>query len=866
MSKLLLLYGYNAYNNRIIKRLSSFQEYLNLITPQGNNPAAYKGFIRENTNFDYQDGVYAKHIINIAKADPTYAKVEEPNYCILEQSYTEGSGENITVIKKLSRWFVIEATKTRGNQWEISLKRDVLADYYDEVLHAPAFIERGFVDINDPAIFNNEAFTYNQIKKDELLLNNTKYSGKGKGWVVGYIAKEENKHSIGPCEAIIEAPAETEQFLSLPAKLQAFITAGTGWVSSNTDFTFQYNIRVYDALPQNVFSNNLRKIGNVYERENLLPIGGSAQQYDYTNAPLIQYDSSGWVTYADFALYLFKQPDTNSVLLSRFNTWYNLNIRSDTSQTNFESYNGLIYEKDGKLYKLTVERIAGAGSTRKHGITYTGAQAQAESDSLVIAAKNFLYSTIVGNTNVTSNPNYNVSKPFVNIFRVEYGYNFISEEVDYESIKCTIPSTRRENFDAPYDIFCIPLGEVPVSDGGSIDFTTLSNVALPMARAIAITGTSSKIYDIQVLPYCPFDDILDANGNINLSPVTIEADKDYSFITKHVGGDDIKVGIILYPKTCRGTFDLSIPSNSSIYSKCLAINDSVIEKKVASETQLVRFVSPNFSSIFEINVQKNNGIVDLNVDYFLKPYTPYIHIAPYFSGLYGEDYNDPKGLVCSGDFSISTASSKWEEYQIQNKNYSLMFDRQIQNLDVNNQITKEQTIVRGALGVGTSGLTGAMSAGGGSALGGALSIAGLAVSSSAQMYSFYQDLDFLKRSQSEARSFMADMYSYQLGNIKALPYSLTRVSNLTENNKIFPFIELYECTDEEKQALRDKIKYNGMTIMRIGEIFNFIGPTGHKYVQAKLIRMLNIDDSNHVVAEIANELKEGAYFYGSDSE
>ena len=110
------------------------------------------------------------------------------------------------------------------------------------------------------------------------------------------------------------------------------------------------------------------------------------------------------------------------------------------------------------------------------------------------------------------------------------------------------------------------------------------------------------------------------------------------------------------------------------------------------------------------------------------------------------------------------------------------------------------------------------------------------------------------------------MYAYNLQTIQALPYSLTKVTALSENNKIFPFLEFYDCTEEEKEALRNKLQYNGFTIMRIGNIKNYIETPNMPYVSGQLIRLVGIDEDSHVVAEIAKEIKEGAYYYGSNSE
>jgi hypothetical protein len=284
----------------------------------------------------------------------------------------------------------------------------------------------------------------------------------------------------------------------------------------------------------------------------------------------------------------------------------------------------------------------------------------------------------------------------------------------------------------------------------------------------------------------------------------------------------------------------------------------------------------------EFDPQKNNGMLSFNVDYFFKPYSPYIHVSPYFDGLYGQDFNDPKGLVCSGDFSVSTVADLWEEYQIQNKNYELIFNRQIQNLDINNSIAYEQAEISAYLNAGSTALQGAASgmvAGG--LLGGAIGseagpygtvigaaaggIVGAGAGLGGSIWAMRKDLELLAQSQKEARSFAQDMYTYHLGNIQALPNALTRVTSLTENNKIFPFIEFYDSTDEEKEALRNKLTYNGFTIMRIGKIVDYI-QGNLNYVQGQLIRLTGVEEDSHVVAEIAKEIEQGAYYYGNDSE
>ena len=868
MSKILLLYSYKKYYNRIISKLSTFEAYQALITPQGDNPAQYQGFIRQNINFDYEDGISAQLIINISNTDPYYAKMDQTDYCVVEESNKVGND----IVKKLSRYYVLEAVRTRGNQYQLTLRRDLLADFYEEIIVAPTFIQRGNLNAVDPLIFNKEGFTFNQIKKHELLLNFNKLSGKGKGWIVGYLNRNSSQaQDISNIKGKIDTVESVIDWENLPANLRTIITDGYYFTNNDRYFNFDvYNITKYAGSGTTV-GDKMKTTVEFYRSSAIWYITQTVLEERYSSSGAGAFKPGGYFYESGINAFFYRKWQANQDKIddifnyckNKYDAEYG-NTAHRYSSYYAETYNGLVYKKDGKIYKLTftnptinwielefnMSELTGGSSAG--GVAFNALlNASNESDSYI-----YPFSSCPANAKVA------------NCSLRETRYTAVAEEVGYAEVETNIYKERNVLLDAPYDMFCIPMGSVDIISNDVVSFTSWNNIALATARGIALNGTA-LVSDIQVLPYCPFPEIIDSDGNIDITNFTFK--KDYSYITTNVGGQDVNCGIIIFPVSCRGTFDMEIPSGDAYYSTYDLETISAVEKKIKAETQFARFCSPNFASFYDINIQKNNGISRLNVDYFYKPYTPYIHVAPYFSGLYGEDFNDPKGLICSGEFSISTAASKWEEYQIQNKNYELIFNRQIENLDVNNAISMEQLKITSGLGIASSILQGI---GGGAvagsmtgnpfvAAGGAVAggIAGGITSAIGRKY----DIDFLTRQQKEARSYASDMYTYQLGNIKALPNSLTRVSSLTENNKIFPFIEFYDCTDEEKQALRDKILYNGMTVMRIGQIQNYIQGE-YCYVQGQLIRLINLNEDNHVIAEIANELKEGAYFYGYDSE
>lgn len=168
-------------------------------------------------------------------------------------------------------------------------------------------------------------------------------------------------------------------------------------------------------------------------------------------------------------------------------------------------------------------------------------------------------------------------------------------------------------------------------------------------------------------------------------------------------------------------------------------------------------------------------------------------------------------------------------------------------MEFNNRMSNIQSLIGGATNALSAGVTGGSVFGPLAGIGSGIlsAVGGLA------------DYGITKALQNEALDYTKDMFGYQLGNIKALPNSLTKTSAINSDNKIFPILEYYTCTDEEKQALLDKIKYNGMTIMRIGKMVDFL-QEDYSYIKGQLIRLEIHEDTNYL-NQIANEINKGVY-------
>ena len=358
------------------------------------------------------------------------------------------------------------------------------------------------------------------------------------------------------------------------------------------------------------------------------------------------------------------------------------------------------------------------------------------------------------------------------------------------------PTTRTQLNDAAYDMLAMPYGAIPFkipNDGNTetLSFISSKEASIGMMRSIA-AQIGDACYDLQLLPYCPYREVAEQYGEdgfINFGLTTPFPTSSWSGVYKiNNSGDTPNRAnartIALWCPYSTGTFDveyeIEIPEADSI------------EYKLYNACKKFRLVAPNYSGFFEFMPLKNLGVAQFNVDFTYKPYNPYIHIAPFFNadGLYGYDTNDSRGLVLQGDFSVGYYSDPWANYQINNANYANIFNRQIENLDVNQKIEREKTrwsygtnIASEFLGLG-GGLKGAQagSAGGpwGALIGG---IAGTVGGGAGSIGGAVLDEQWMNRAMNEERQYTIDMYNMQLGNVKALPYGLAKSDALTENFK-----------------------------------------------------------------------------------
>lgn len=121
------------------------------------------------------------------------------------------------------------------------------------------------------------------------------------------------------------------------------------------------------------------------------------------------------------------------------------------------------------------------------------------------------------------------------------------------------------------------------------------------------------------------------------------------------------------------------------------------------------------------------------------------------------------------------------------------------------------------------------------------------------------------RLRDEQVNLKKDLFNYNLQNVQALPQSVSKTSAFNINSKYVPFLEKYTCTEEEKNALRDKLKWQGMTVMRTGQIQDYVWGDD-TYIEAMPLRLTNLGEDTHMAQAIAQELNMGTYIFISEED
>lgn len=433
---------------------------------------------------------------------------------------------------------------------------------------------------------------------------------------------------------------------------------------------------------------------------------------------------------------------------------------------------------------------------------------------------------------------------------------FLGKTLEDGTYSITFPSSGlQRTLTTPYDIIAMPILGSYTAGTIACDLTVTSARQISMLFASAF---GDSVLDTQWLPY----GLGHINGAIQspYDPIPImegTSTKGALFVLE----DD------MFTRTIQSS---SIADLSALQEDLSGLTN--LQARIYNEEHYFRLVSPNYASQFEFNPIRNNGeLTEFRIEVGLKPYTPYIYIWPLFSssGLYGGNFNDGRGLILSGDFSLDRASNAWANYELNNKNYELIFNRQIQSLDLQNtyheQLATQSEVksILGGIGGTVGGILGGMKTG--SKLGPAGTIAGGVIGGVAGLGTgIYSAVTTFQNKASEqairddSRQATIDQFQYQLGNIQASPNTLTKISAINPGFKIYPILEVYECTDQEKRNLLNSIIWNGIDINIVTALEEF----DYGFIKGSLLEFnSNIGLNDQQCRAMNAELQYGIYLY-----
>lgn len=812
----LITLNFKNYYNRQALRYDDVSSYID-------NSSKYDYAF--NYDFNPNDGIWASVILNTDFGNADYLLVVDSDSSIV------------------SRWYIIESTRKRAEQYEVKLLRDVIADNYEQILNAPTFIEKATVKYGNPLLFNKEDMSFNQIKSGEKMLRDSSTSA----WIVGYVAK-----NAGAMNVNIQSATRVVPTYATWDDVPFGSYRGSTVKGNVSQLYFSVYYRALGGQGDGgdyIDRVQFNKFGNTTWRE--FPEDGQASQYQ------------AFQTYGDF------NKDKAGRELNGRSIANNLSSYYDSHQTDFNSALGFLSDSDTATFlntytsTPTLIRVGDSyyNMTREDVSTITDQSIGISNGSNIAevlataceSAGMLVYRSQISETNLKYTASYST-------WTLTAQSTSAPVEIQYH-VSTPAESQRTRLADAPYDMFCIPYPiyspRFAARESGS-DYSVSPEVSMLTAQALAIEF-GSNLYDLQLLPYCPIKSILPtaySYSNIDLNSVT--EGKDYTWVYKGSGTTNHNnTSLVLWASTSQfsGTITKEYELHSSGIDNARNIAIKVTEPKVQAMCDSYRLVSPNYNGQFEFNAVMNEGVEFFTYDCTYKPYSPYIRIAPNFKGLYGGDYDDARGLICGGDFSLPVINDQWKQYEINNKNYLNAFNRQIENLEVTQKYQRLSEVVGATVGTISGGVSGASI---GAMFGPYGALAGGIVGTTAAGAGGVIDVSINDKLRTEALDYTKDQFGYQLSNIRALPYSLNRVSAFNINNKIFPILEYYTCTETEKQALRDKIQYNGMTIGCIGTIAQYIQeePT---YIKGKVIRLSDLSDDYHFAVAIAEELYKGVF-------
>lgn len=758
---------------------------------------------------DYQDYIYQELAnVNFNEGDGVSTTleyvlpIEDGDYLLVADS----------IGNVVSRWFILDHDRIcRGQNagmYRLQLYRDTIADNYNAVLSSKCYVEKAILNDENPLIYNKEPISVNAIRQSgDPLIDDSKMA-----WIVGFVSRNSTQTETIAINSTVVPDFKVDSLEDWPYyKYEGSGVAADekpimgAYVRRGSGFSPTYTKPVYLEKWQFLSTKTAVSVEATYNT--------GSYYYDATQSEMKTY------------LKQYRNAIRGKVSNQYKNYFTNLPAQNDTDFYGIQATDGKIIQVGtNTFYKITLDR------SEKYSQEVTVSEDKNGGDLYTYMQD--VFSKAPGRTHGQGNPTYmmrlnlTLIKPVLTpIVQGEYTINFPDK------------ANRLINKNAPFDIFYLPYSDnMKIHAGGTTGTTIQANKQFAMSIASELGRSLDKnCYDIQLLPYTTMTGY-EVKGD--LFDIKSEDSKRYTPIKR---GDQV-VYWLFWSTSNEKSFSIQHP----------ILLDNV---KMDNQCDTYRLCSPNYNGLYEFNAAKNEGVDYFNVDVTYLPYSSYIHVVPQLKGLYGNYTDQPIGLICQGDFSITYVSEAWKGFVLNNKNYNAIWSREIENLDKIHDIQVQQQRIGAWASALSKGVIVGSNVNAGAGIGAGL-ISGIAGEA---------DIRLGERVYQENKAYKSDIRDYQLDNIKSLPYSIAKTTAYTKNNQLFPVLEKYSCTDEEKQVVADEIINYSMTVGAIGSPVDYVdnswsyqGRESRGYFKGQLIK-IDLNDT-HLTDAIAGELARGVYF------
>ena len=380
-----------------------------------------------------------------------------------------------------------------------------------------------------------------------------------------------------------------------------------------------------------------------------------------------------------------------------------------------------------------------------------------------------------------------------------YWLHYYAEGTTYSYVLTEIPTTTSFNFNFKANTRKLPKSAVRCVNIVPNSTHSVSEIAqclmLSQTNENNIYNTTGRILDIQ---YLPFSVATSANSNFT------------------IGTDNL---------TARFLYD----DDYQYYINLTDLTD------IHKETDTIKIVSPSRASQLLFRPYDNDGNMEFGAKITLKPYTSTIYIRPSTKGLLMFDWDDKDCLIIQEDFSLTNVTSEWTQYVYQNKNYSSIFEREMQGRELERTWERKVEIAQMDVDYWNAKLMSAQKAqfatGNLPVVSSIASAINSAFPDQAYMNAAQVDREYNEAMYRESVSLARDTFRYQMNNIKAQPLIPSKVTTIDCKFLDGVYLEYYSTNSTELGAIDNYYYYNGNRIDDYGTFSDYWG----NFVRGKII-------------------------------